>query len=349
MSGERGIEIKVGILVTVCLGLLVAFIILLGDFTTSDTKTLYADFVTSADLKTGSPVKIAGVGAGKVKAVDYRGGEVDPKDGHRVYVRITLAIEEEKVGTIREDAQLWITTQGVLGEKYVEVDPGTPESPVVAPGDVLVGQPPLRLEILGANASRILESLSGVLERNEKHIDTVFSEAADTVVTVKRAMERIDTLLADNHAKVSKIFDEVLTIEAGAKDAVASVNVLLDAAKNAMGDGGGIKRTIHNVERLTASAGGQIGTVVRDIKRTLDRYQALAGTGQGAIKELRAQVGVTMGKVDAILTDVKGISATVRSGKGTVGALLADREMYDDLRELMADIKRHPWKFLWKE
>ena len=41
--------------------------------------------------------------------------------------------------------------------------------------------------------------------------------------------------------------------------------------------------------------------------------------------------------------------AGVSSGKGTVGALLTDREIYDDLKEVMKTIKQRPWKIVWKE
>src|SRR5690606_27558546 len=123
---ERGIEVKVGILITVCVGLLVAFVMLLGDFGVAGGAPLYLDVPTSADLKPGAPVKVAGVPAGKVMEVAYRGGALDEKTGRRVYVRVKLEVDEQKLATIYEDASFYITTQGVLGEKYVEIDPGTP-------------------------------------------------------------------------------------------------------------------------------------------------------------------------------------------------------------------------------
>jgi len=41
--------------------------------------------------------------------------------------------------------------------------------------------------------------------------------------------------------------------------------------------------------------------------------------------------------------------ADLRKGKGTAGALLVDEQIYDDLKELVRDLKRNPWKFFWKE
>ena len=39
----------------------------------------------------------------------------------------------------------------------------------------------------------------------------------------------------------------------------------------------------------------------------------------------------------------------LKKGRGTVGALLVDQQIYDDLKELTRDLKRNPWKFFWKE
>jgi phospholipid/cholesterol/gamma-HCH transport system substrate-binding protein len=39
----------------------------------------------------------------------------------------------------------------------------------------------------------------------------------------------------------------------------------------------------------------------------------------------------------------------VRKGNGTAGALLVREEIYADLREMIRDLKRNPWKFFWKE
>lgn len=57
----------------------------------------------------------------------------------------------------------------------------------------------------------------------------------------------------------------------------------------------------------------------------------------------------TAESVRAILADTKVLTQRLKDGQGTIGALLSDREMYDDIREMMKDLKRHPWKFIWKE
>ena len=53
-------------------------------------------------------------------------------------------------------------------------------------------------------------------------------------------------------------------------------------------------------------------------------------------------------KADAIAGDAQAIIADVKKGKGTAGALLVENQIYDDLKELVRDLKRNPWKFFWK-
>jgi len=56
-----------------------------------------------------------------------------------------------------------------------------------------------------------------------------------------------------------------------------------------------------------------------------------------------------MDSATGTMDDVESVVARVRRGEGTVGALLIDEEVYDDLKELLRDLKHNPWKFFWRE
>ncbi len=56
------------------------------------------------------------------------------------------------------------------------------------------------------------------------------------------------------------------------------------------------------------------------------------------------------------LAHAKNVSANadtmvthMKDGKGSVGALVMNEQLYDDVQELFRDLKHNPWKFLWKE
>jgi phospholipid/cholesterol/gamma-HCH transport system substrate-binding protein len=55
------------------------------------------------------------------------------------------------------------------------------------------------------------------------------------------------------------------------------------------------------------------------------------------------------GQAGGLIENVNGLVTDLRAGKGTAGALLSRDDLYSDLRELIRDLKRNPWKFFWKE
>jgi phospholipid/cholesterol/gamma-HCH transport system substrate-binding protein len=56
-----------------------------------------------------------------------------------------------------------------------------------------------------------------------------------------------------------------------------------------------------------------------------------------------------VGKAGGLIDNVDGLVTDLRQGKGTAGALLVKDDVYLDVRELLRDLKRNPWKFFWKE
>ena len=52
---------------------------------------------------------------------------------------------------------------------------------------------------------------------------------------------------------------------------------------------------------------------------------------------------------NATAADAQAIVAHIKKGDGSVGSLVMDEAMYDDLQELVRDLKHNPWKFFWKE
>lgn len=48
------------------------------------------------------------------------------------------------------------------------------------------------------------------------------------------------------------------------------------------------------------------------------------------------------------LNDLRNITSQIKSGEGTIGRLIYDKTVYNDVEELMGDLKRNPWKLFWK-
>jgi phospholipid/cholesterol/gamma-HCH transport system substrate-binding protein len=72
-------------------------------------------------------------------------------------------------------------------------------------------------------------------------------------------------------------------------------------------------------------------------------------------REIALQVGktvgdaaVTLGKLNTTLDSVNLILSNVEKGSGTVGKLFFDDSLYNNIEEMFADLKKHPWKLLYR-
>jgi phospholipid/cholesterol/gamma-HCH transport system substrate-binding protein len=65
--------------------------------------------------------------------------------------------------------------------------------------------------------------------------------------------------------------------------------------------------------------------------------------------EQRTMLKSTIKDASATLADAQNIVNNMKKGEGTVGALLMDEEIYDDVQEMLRDLKHNPWKLFWRE
>src|SRR5262245_1036152 len=142
----KGLELKVGALIAVSLAVLVGFVALLGGLRFGDHVRVYIDYDFSGNIHTGAPVKISGIKVGKVEDIEFLGGQLDPKVNRRVQVRLSVRIERSAFAAIHEDAEFFVNTQGVLGEQYLEIAPGSYDKPQLQPDAHVKGVDPPRTD-----------------------------------------------------------------------------------------------------------------------------------------------------------------------------------------------------------
>ncbi|MFT5435085.1 MAG: phospholipid/cholesterol/gamma-HCH transport system substrate-binding protein [Myxococcota bacterium] len=364
-SSESRIEVKVGALIIVCLALLVGFLFLLGDWRFGEDSTVIVDWETSASLKVGAPVKVAGLEAGRVEEITFMGGAVDADVGRPVFVRVKLSVKPEMRNALKRDARFHITTQGLLGEKYVEIDPGLSADDLGS--KPVVGQPPMRLEKMAAKVEDLLTTVNSLVVDNADAIGGTIQDVRSAVQTAKltveearafvgeargslkvleskggRALDSADVALKEFTPGIGKTGDQIGVVT----DRAAAVAVKVDRA---LGDGTELRgivtdtrATVRDTRAVVARVGGRVDSIAA-------KAESAIGTADALMAESRSEIKLALKQVNAVLADTKAVSRKIRAGEGTVGALLSDRELFDDAREIMKDLKRHPWKFLWKE
>ncbi len=89
--------------------------------------SIVTHFREARGLHHGSEVNLAGLHVGIVRNISVLMGRNRP-------VRLELGIDKKFQGHIRRDSMATIKTQGVLGDKYIEISVGSPSSPELSPG-----------------------------------------------------------------------------------------------------------------------------------------------------------------------------------------------------------------------
>jgi len=126
---------RVGVLVVMALVFLSIGVFLIGnkDFLFSSTYRLKAEFQNVAGLNNGAAVRIAGIHQGTVKEIDLP----SQPDGK---VTVVMNVKSETRNIIKKDSRASIKTEGVLGDKYVEISFGSPKAEPVGENGTIASE-----------------------------------------------------------------------------------------------------------------------------------------------------------------------------------------------------------------
>ena len=200
MTQRLTLEIKVGAFIVAGFTLLMVFIFFIGDLSTAlqPGQRLRVIFPSANGLTEGAPVQYAGVEVGKVRRLDFvfLPGQASPKVEVDVWLPASI--------TVREDDEAAISTFGLLGEKYLEIAPGSGAGRVLGPDDRLLGKPPVSTDQIIERSDEVLNELKQTLEGindlvgdSETHIllQEAIKEARDATRHWKILGERLNVAM----------------------------------------------------------------------------------------------------------------------------------------------------------
>ena len=340
MSQQRSIEVKVGLLILVALGLLATFVLVMGGLSFQPTASVLVDFDNPGGLQSGAPVKIAGVKVGRVDEIQFRGGQVGAKGQREPLVRVKAAVEKRYLPNIHQDATFFITTQGVLGEQFLAIDPGSPDRPAIAADSPVRGLDPPRLDMLLAEGYELLHTGIQALRANREQLGETFDG-------LRRTLKGTGDFFAKNGDRLDRIAANVEQITVDTQE-------LIKAGRSKYIDNPQIDRIIARIDTTTAAVERDAAPMLKDAREALANANRLSGTlgapeQQARLQQILADVSEITAKAKVATSDAQAIVAHVKKGSGSVGALVMDEQMYDDLQEMVRDLKHNPWKFFWRE
>ena len=226
----------------ICAAVLGGLVWILADFASSGGTHFYVDFKFAGTLAKGAPVKVSGIKVGKIEDISFLAGRYDARVKRRVYVRMKVWVQERARKTIRCDSEIYVNTQGVLGEEYLEITPGTMDDrrcPPVKEGQSLKGQSPPRADLVVGRLYSYLEVVTDLLKKHRHTIGSTLKNAA-------RALDTADGILNENRNSVRRFLRRGDDLASKAARSTRS-------ARRGIGEGRRLNTILAKVERAAST------------------------------------------------------------------------------------------------
>ena len=204
------VETKVGLLFVVAVALVGIFAWYLGALNPfSSANSVQLGFNFAGGIEVGSKVRVMGIEVGKVTAIDFDPNLKMP-NGEEVKLRITATISKKAWSTVRQDSRFFINLAGVIGEKYLEVSPGSATSPEISAETLIRGEDPPRIDQLISQSYGLAGKIIEIVEKNEGSVGDTLEKLNSLVTKVNKTLVLLEK--TSKNEKFTRIVDNVATI-----------------------------------------------------------------------------------------------------------------------------------------
>jgi phospholipid/cholesterol/gamma-HCH transport system substrate-binding protein len=329
-------ELKIGVLTIIAIVItsLTIFLLTGGRGFFWQRYNLKTRFTNVAGLKSGSPVRVAGVEVGTVKEVELIGEQVD----------VTLEINKTMRERITTNSTAYLGSVSLLGESAVDITPSTKGTPVPDWGYIPQVHGPGQLSDVAVQASE------GI------------GEITKLVKDIRGGRGTVGKLITDDQVyfELNRFVATAGEVARGIRDGRGSIGKLANDPKVA----NSLEASLRNLEDMTRQINegqGSIGKLLKDeeFSRALtgatNNFQAITdrlNRGEGTAGKLMTDATL-FNRLNSVTERFDELVNRLNDGQGTMGQLLKDRQLYEnmngaitDLRMLIVEIKKDPKKFL---
>ena len=260
-------ELRLGIFVTIGIFAILLTIMLLGNYSLTSKYIVNSYFDNTAGLPKKAKVKIAGVNVGNIKNIVLENGRA----------KVILVIDRNI--KIYSNASAKIVSMGIIGTKYIDINPGTSTSKLLEHGGTIKTSTEKSLEEMVENATQKINILlTNACEGLNKQF---FQNLYDTVEHIKEVSENISkkekqiNQIINNFNNFSYSLQEIASKN---KDDIRDIVIQLktvsekiDTIINKINSGNGTIATLINDEQMSKN----IKETVSEVKVTVDQLQNL--------------------------------------------------------------------------
>jgi phospholipid/cholesterol/gamma-HCH transport system substrate-binding protein len=310
--GTIATEAKVGLFILIAMLILGYMTMQVGQRGFGMKKGYHVDVVfdNAAGLNKYSSVQIAGVEVGRVDDILLKDG----KALVRLQIIPTVILEKDVVASIK--------TRGVLGDKYIEITPGTRGMAALEPGEQI--QKVQRQ----ADIDRLLHQIGAIAD----DIKTV-SGTLSNVLGGQAGQESIGGILENMQMLTKNINNLVVSNEATIR------SMLLNA-----------QELTTNLNRVVVKNDDKVGEMIdslrgasKEMEKTFASFSQIADEvkrGEGTLGQLMKD-DTTITNLNKTLASLQEVSDKINQGKGTLGKLVNEEETVNNLNESLSGINRY--------
>jgi phospholipid/cholesterol/gamma-HCH transport system substrate-binding protein len=286
----------VGAFVVLGLLLFATGLFMIGDRRRLFTETIriYAEFNEVAALDKGAKVRVAGMDAGEVE-------EIRVPAGPSARFRIQMRIRQDLQPLIREDSVASIQNDGLVGNKFVQVETGTEASPQVSDGGTIGSREPFDI-------ADLMQMMSDTLV-------TVNTMLVDVKGRLDEALVAVSTAASDARVIVTEVGGEVRAILASTQQVASDVRTIVSNVRQGRGSVG----KLFNDDSLYLS----VKSIAGDAEKAMVTVREASLEARNAIADLRGKDG-----------PVTGLTGDLQQ------TLRAARDAMSDLAETTEALKR---------
>ncbi|MEZ4873733.1 MAG: MlaD family protein [Bdellovibrionales bacterium] len=194
-------ETKVGLVFLTTLVMVVLFAYYVGALNPfSSSKHLNLAYNFAGGIEVGSPVRVMGIKVGRVEAIDFVPDQKMP-NGEEAKLRVRISINEEAWPTIRSDSKFFINLAGVIGEKFLEVSPGSLDTPPLKSGQLVRGEDPPRIDQLISQSYGLAGKVIEMLEKNEGSITETLETLNQLTTNLNRLLKQFNGISKTSDVK----------------------------------------------------------------------------------------------------------------------------------------------------
>jgi phospholipid/cholesterol/gamma-HCH transport system substrate-binding protein len=293
-------QAAVGVFVIIAAGLLVATIFGIGGAFGRTGPHFQVYFKNAGGLEPGSIVRYAGIRAGRVDKLT-----VDPQDT----ARIIVAFNVDPGVPVKTDTLAKIASMSALGENFLELAPGKPESPLAKSGSVLpskeffgINDVADMLNELGPDVQDLVSNLNDRVTQLQKTVDRVNDLLNDqNREHVASALNNLDGMLGENRPKIRSSLSHI--DEASAKLS-SSIDQFKQTAKQA-------EDTLKKVDDTLGENRPELHASIQQLRKTLDDASVL-------VDQLNRTLVANGDNIDETLENVRQATENLREFTDTI-------------------------------